>query len=169
MAYDLHGPWEAARLGAALRPQAALTDIERTLLPLWFDGLDPSKLTLGLPYYGRGTTVSNTSCMDLGCPYTSLSHPGQCTNEDGILSLKEIQDIIAQRHLIPKVLPDILQKSITFDDQWISYDDCDTVAAKTQWADEHCFGGTMLWSIDLTNGNGRYAHPPFFQILTDKI
>ncbi|TVY58669.1 Chitotriosidase-1 [Lachnellula cervina] len=155
MAYDLHGPWEAARLGALLRPQAALPDIESTLLPIWFDGIDANKLNLGLPYYGRGATVSSTSCVDLNCPYSSLSRPGQCSGEAGVLSLKEIQEIIAQRHLTPKVLPGIFQKSITFDDQWISYDDSDTVAEKTQWADQHCFGGTMIWSIDLANGNGR--------------
>ncbi|TVY92833.1 Chitotriosidase [Lachnellula willkommii] len=155
MAYDLHGPWEAARLGALLRPQAALPDIESTLLPIWFDGVDANKLNLGLPYYGRGATVSSTSCVDLNCPYSGLSRPGQCTGQAGILSLKEIQDIISQRHLTPKVLPGIFQKSITFDDQWISYDDSDTVAEKAQWADQHCFGGTMIWSIDLVNGNGR--------------
>ncbi|TVY34581.1 Chitotriosidase [Lachnellula subtilissima] len=142
----------------ALQPYAALSDIERTLLPIWFDGLDASKLNLGLPYYGRGATVSSTSCVDLNCPYSSLSRPGQCSGEAGILSLKEIQDIITQRHLIPKVLPGIFQKSITFDDQWISYDDSDTVAQKTQWADQHCFGGTMIWSVDLANGNGRFQH-----------
>lgn len=155
MAYDLHGPWEAARLGAQLRPQASLIDIESTILPAWFDSLDPAKINLGLPYYARGYTVANTSCMDVGCPYSGLSRPGPCTASPGILSLAEIQSIIMQRYISPKVIPGILQKQITFDDQWISYDDHDTFVAKTKYADEHCLGGTMIWSIDLANGNGK--------------
>lgn len=157
MAYDLHGPWEEARLGKFLRPQASLEDIERTILPLWFDRIDPGKLNLGLPYYARGATVSDTSCMEVGCPYSDLSRPGQCSTEKGILILKEIQDIIAQRHLAPKALSNIMQKQLTFDDQWFSYDDCETVDQKIQYADDHCIGGTMIWSIDLTSGNGRYV------------
>ncbi|TVY56649.1 Chitotriosidase-1 [Lachnellula suecica] len=151
MAYDLHGPWEEKRLGAELRPQASLLDIEKTILPAWFDDLDPAKINLGLPYYSRGYTVSNTNCMDIGCPYSGLSLPGPCTKEAGIHSLAEIQAIIAERHLTPKFIPEILQKVITFDDQWIPYDDCDTIEGKLKYADEHCLGGSMIWSIDLAN------------------
>jgi len=155
MAYDLHGAWEEARLGAYLRPQASLLDIESTILPAWFDKMDPAKINLGVPYYARGYTVSNTSCMDIGCPYSGLSHAGPCTVTDGILSLVEIQRIVSQRYISPKVIPDILQRQITFGDQWIPYDDRNTFAAKAQYADQHCLGGMMIWSIDLAASNGR--------------
>lgn len=157
MAYDLHGPWEEPYIGHALRPQASIIDIEKAILPVWFDSINPKKINLGLPYYGRGYTISDTSCTDIGCPYTGLSRAAQCSGSPGVLSLKEIQQIIAQRHLVPKYLPDIMQKQITFDDQWMAYDDCDTFEAKIKYGDAHCLGGVMYWSIDLTNSNGRWG------------
>ena len=46
-------------------------------------------------------------------------------------------------------------KEITWDDQWIGYDDADTIKQKKAWADNQCFGGTMAWSVDFNSGAGR--------------
>jgi chitinase len=47
-------------------------------------------------------------------------------------------------------------KQIVWDDnQWMGYDDIDTIALKTQWANENCLGGTVAWSIDFNSGPGR--------------
>ena len=45
-------------------------------------------------------------------------------------------------------------KQITWEDQWIGYDDSETVAMKKKWASGFCFGGTMIWSVDFEMGNG---------------
>lgn len=42
-----------------------------------------------------------------------------------------------------------MMKQITWDDQWIGYDDEETVAMKKKWASSYCFGGTFIWSVDL--------------------
>lgn len=41
-----------------------------------------------------------------------------------------------------------MMKQLTWDDQWIGYDDEETFAAKLAWADSRCFGGSMVWGID---------------------
>jgi chitinase len=50
MAYDLHGSWDVKTpaLGNIVRGQANITDIENDMAPLWFDGLDPSKINVSL-------------------------------------------------------------------------------------------------------------------------
>ena len=48
-----------------------------------------------------------------------------------------------------------MMKQITWDDQWIGYDDSETVGMKKNWASGFCFGGTMIWSVDFDTGNGR--------------
>ncbi|EPE30127.1 (Trans)glycosidase [Glarea lozoyensis ATCC 20868] len=155
MAYDIHGPWEATSLGSKALPQASILDIQDRIVPLWFDGIDPSKVNLGLPYYGRGYALSDTSCTDPGCPYSGPTNAGACTNSPGILSLKEIQDLIKQKNLVPILIPDQMQKEVTFDgNQWIAYDDAETMAMKEIWANEHCLGGTVAWSMDFIAGNG---------------
>lgn len=157
MAYDLHGSWDADvdALGSLVRGQADIREISDNTVPLWFDGLNPSKINFGLAMYGRGYTLADAKCNDLLCPFAGPSKPAQCTGFDGVMSLHEIQQLIKQKGLKPKYLPDSMMKQITWDDQWIGYDDEETLAAKKAWADSRCFGGTMVWSIDFqVRGSG---------------
>ncbi|POS77062.1 oviduct-specific glycoprotein [Diaporthe helianthi] len=150
MAYDLHGSWDqdVKTLGSKVRGQADIQEISKNTEPLWFDGLNPAKINFGLAMYGRGYTLSDPSCNSLLCSFSGPSKAGPCTNFDGVMSLVEIKQLIKQRGLEPKYLADSMMKQITWDDQWIGYDDEDTFAAKMAWADGLCFGGTMVWSID---------------------
>ncbi|KAF2803392.1 glycoside hydrolase [Mytilinidion resinicola] len=88
MGYDLHGAWDAAvkTVGPIIRPQSDIRDIDKDLLPLWFDDLDPHKVNLGLAYYGRGFTVSDTKCMYFGCTFTGPSKASNCTQTEGFMS-----------------------------------------------------------------------------------
>ncbi|KAI8208303.1 Chitotriosidase-1 [Colletotrichum sp. SAR 10_65] len=150
MAYDLHGSWDAdvLALGKKVRGQADIQEISKNTVPLWFDGLNPAKLNFGLAMYGRGYTLANPSCSDLLCPFSGPSNPAPCTNFEGVMSLVEIEQLIKRRNIKPKYLADSMMKQITWDDQWIGYDDEETFAAKRAFADGLCFGGTMIWSID---------------------
>ncbi|KAK4176845.1 hypothetical protein QBC36DRAFT_378170 [Triangularia setosa] len=150
MAYDLHGPWDAdvKALGSKVRGQADIREISENTKPLWFDGLNPAKLNFGLALYGRGYTLADPTCNQLLCPFSGGSNPAPCTNFQGVMSLHEIQQLIDRKGLTPQYLPDAMMKQITWDDQWIGYDDDETFAAKKAWADSRCFGGTMVWSID---------------------
>jgi hypothetical protein len=60
----------------------------------------------------------------------------------------------------PTLLQDAMMKQINWEDQWIGYDDEDTVAMKTQFANNMCFGGTMAWSVDFNSGAGDGDTPP---------
>lgn len=63
--------------------------------------------------------------------------------------MREIQVLIQQRGLAPQFLSDKLIKQISWDNQWIGYDDADTISLKTSWADQNCLGGTVYWSVDM--------------------
>ncbi|KAL8664295.1 MAG: hypothetical protein Q9168_007930 [Polycauliona sp. 1 TL-2023] len=156
MAYDLHGSWDAdvKTLGSIVRAQTDVREIYNDTLPLWFDGLDPKKINFGLAYYGRGYTLSNPSCNQLECPFAGPSLPGPCTHYSGVLSLAEIKQYILEKKLTPQLIEGAMIKQITWDDQWIGYDDEDTTAMKSKWASGYCFGGTMIWSVDFKSGSG---------------
>ena len=157
MAYDLHGFWDAdlATLGSKVRGQSDVREIFNDTLPLWFDALDPAKINFGLAYYGRGYTLASPSCNQLECPFVGPSLAAPCTNFAGVMSLAEIKSSIAQKGLTPQLLEEPMMKQITWDNQWIGYDDEETVAMKKQWASRLCFGGTMVWSVDFNSGGGR--------------
>ncbi|KAL3428232.1 hypothetical protein PVAG01_01741 [Phlyctema vagabunda] len=134
--------------GKIVRGQADIREIANNTLPLWFDGLDPQKINFGLAMYGRGYTLADPSCNTLECRFSGPSKPGPCTNTEGVLSLSEIKRIAKERSIEPEYLEDSMMKQLTWDDQWIGYDDDETLAAKKEFADSLCFGGTMVWSID---------------------
>ena len=168
MGYDLHGTWDAdvVVLGSLVRGQTDIRDIYNDTQPLWFDDLDPSKINLGLAAYGRGYTLQSTSpidcfaqtnslessCNTLLCPFTGPSKPAVCTQSAGVMSLLEIEGLIQEKSLKPTMLNEIMMKQITWDDQWIGYDDADTIAMKKAWGNNYCFGGTMTWSVDFNSG-----------------
>ncbi|KAH6671248.1 glycoside hydrolase superfamily [Halenospora varia] len=162
MAYDLHGSWDTdvKTLGSLVRGQTDIRDISSDTLPLWFAGLNPAKINFGTAYYGRGYTLADPSCSHLLCPFKDASKPGSCTNFPGVMSLREIEQKIAVDNLTPLLLPDSMMKQITWGDQWIGYDDAETIKMKQDWADGQCFGGTMVWSVDFASGAGRYDCKP---------
>ena len=156
MSYDLDGSWDAdvKTLGSLVRPQTDNREIANDSVPLWFDNLDPAKINFGIASYGGGYTLSSSSCAYFGCPFAGPSKAMPCTAFAGVASNTEIKAIITAKGLVPELIPDAMVKQITWDDQWIGYDDDDTFALKLRWADSRCFGGTMLWSIDMDSGSG---------------
>jgi len=164
MSYDLHGPWDT-NAHAGVLGQTDIRDITTDTTPLWFAGLDPRKINLGVAYYGRGYTLSQSSCNTLGCAFMGPSKPGACTNSAGIMSLAEIQALVMQKGLTPKLLQDSMMKQVTWDDQWMGYDDAETIGLKKTWGDGLGFGGTMIWSVDFgspagTSPGGTPLGPP---------
>ena len=52
-------------LGKPVQPPIGMSEIETKLTRLWFAGVTPAKLNLGLAYCGRIYTLSNSSCTDI--------------------------------------------------------------------------------------------------------
>lgn len=156
MTYDLHGPWDKSvkHIGPVVAGQTNVPEIYNWTLPLWYAGLDPAKLNFGLAYYGRGYTLSDRSCNYVGCTWSDASRPYACTNFPGVASLTEIENSIQELGLTARLLQDDMMKVLTAGDQWMGYDDLETIELKKDFASSLCFGGTMIWSVDLYSGSG---------------
>ena len=72
----------------------------------------------------------------------------------------EIKDLIKEKNLTPRLLPGAMMKELVWEEQWIGYDDEETVAMKKRFASNYCFGGTMTWSVDFNSGTGDTDEPP---------
>ncbi|KAF1814690.1 hypothetical protein P152DRAFT_512062 [Eremomyces bilateralis CBS 781.70] len=125
MAYDLHGPWDTdvETLGSKVCPQTDITEMDRNMKPLWFDGVDPSKIVMGIAYYGQSYKLSDPSCGTMGCPFQPGlgGSPGSCTNFPGVLSNREIQSILSasQGSITPTLNETAMVKYFTYDgDSW---------------------------------------------------
>jgi hypothetical protein len=105
-------------------------------------------------------TLSDPSCRTLGCPFSGPNKPGKCTNSAGVLSLVEIKQMIQKGEARSNLLEGAAMKELVWDDQWVGYDDEETVAMKTRFANNQCFGGLMAWSVDFNSGFGDTNEPP---------
>ena len=151
MAYDLHGPWDTdvKALGSIVRPQTDITEIYQNFKPLWFDGVDPKKVNMGLAYYGRSYKLADASCSKMGCAFKGPGAAGECTAFEGVLSNREIQSMIKKEGITPYFNQTAMVKYFTYaGDSWVGYDDDETLALKESFANSLCLGGLMIWSID---------------------
>lgn len=103
LSYDLHGPWDktVVDVGPVIIGQTNIPELYNWTLPLWYDKVDPSKINMGLAYYGRGYTVESVDCTTVGCRWSGPSNPGPCTAFPGIMSLQEITNLIPQLGITP--------------------------------------------------------------------
>lgn len=162
MAYDLHG-WgiDAEPAKNVVTYQASILDIANDLMPLWANQTDPSLINLGIPLYGRGYTLSSPSCNTVGCAASGPSEEGSCVKDPtGVMVLSDIKAAIAANKATVSLNSTAMQKYATWgDDQWMGYDDADTLALKLTWADGLCLGGAVFWALDNNGGAGGQKGP----------
>jgi chitinase len=98
-----HGMWDgdSPYTQAVVQPHTNLSEITVGLDLLWRNNIEPSKVILGLGFYGRSFTLSDPTCTTPGCPFSGGGNPGQRIQTSGILSNAEIQPIITQYGLTP--------------------------------------------------------------------
>ncbi|KAK7962737.1 uncharacterized protein PG986_003562 [Apiospora aurea] len=156
MTYDIHGVWDSDNkvTGPYVRPHTNLTEISQGLDLLWRNGLDPANVNISLGWYGRSFTLKDSTCKDPGCAFASGGAPGGCTKSSGTLSNAEIVRIIKKRGLTPIWDEQAAVKWISWDDQWVSYDDGQTIAQKLDFASCLCLGGKLIWAVDLDDTKG---------------
>lgn len=86
----------------------------------------------------------------VNCGAAGPSKPGTCVvDSTGAMALFDINTLISSKGLTPVLNSTSMVKQLSFDDQWIAYDDNQTVTLKKNWGNDFCFGGTMVWTLDL--------------------
>ncbi|KAM0438578.1 hypothetical protein ACHAPT_001330 [Fusarium lateritium] len=155
MAYDLHG-WgvDSKPTQNVVTDQASILDIANNLMPLWANQTNPSLINLGIPLYGRGYTLSSPSCKTAGCAASGPSKEGSCVKDPtGVMVLSDIKTAISANKATVVLNSTAMQKYATWgSDQWMGYDDADTLALKLAWADGLCLGGAVFWTLDNNGG-----------------
>lgn len=149
MSYDLHGAWDRDNkwLGPYLFAHTNLTEIQDAMDLLWRNKIPSKKVIMGTAFYGRAFTATSTSCMEPGCTFESAGNKGLCSRENGILLNSEIVDIIDEKGLTPTLYKEAGVKVAHWDNQWVAYDDEDTLKLKVDFALGLGLGGVMVWAV----------------------
>ncbi|KAL3439807.1 hypothetical protein BJX65DRAFT_68290 [Aspergillus insuetus] len=155
MSYDLHGIWDSENpIGSQVLAHTNLTEIQNALNLLWRNDVNPAKVNMGIGFYGRAYQLADPGCSLPGCLFKGGATAGPCTGESGILSYSEIMDIKDKYNLSPVYIKEHAVKYITWNqDQWVSYDDRETIQQKIKFANHLGLGGLLIWAIDLDTPN----------------
>ncbi|KAL6229317.1 hypothetical protein BDW75DRAFT_245845 [Aspergillus navahoensis] len=155
MAYDLHGTWDELNpIGPYVLAHTNLTEIEMALDLFWQNHVSPSKIVLGLAFYGRTYEMETPLCFRPGCEWKSPGPKGKCTGAAGILSYREIQDIIKENDIDPYYDEEAGVYYIQYGDggaNWVSFDDDISFQAKIDLANRYGLRGVLIWAIDQDN------------------
>ncbi|MBT2382214.1 glycoside hydrolase family 18 protein [Streptomyces sp. ISL-11] len=150
MTYDYFGAWEAKGPTAPHSPLSSYNgipkagfDSEATIGKLRSLGIPPSKLLLGIGFYGRGWTGVTRSA-----PGGTATGPAKGTYEDGIDDYKVLK---AKCPANGTVAGTAYAKCGS---DWWSYDTPSTIAGKMTYKNRQGLGGTFFWELSGDTANG---------------
>lgn len=171
MTYDLHGAW-STRTGCNANLYSTAEDLELEgpvsvswAVNYWLDkGAPASKLTMGLPTYGRGWTLQDAANNGYNAPATGPSPKGISTKEDGYLSYYEILEVLGagarSTYDEDRQCPYVIN-----DGRWIGYDNDRSLCAKLNFAKSRGLAGSMVWALDLDDFDGSHSGGQSFPLV----
>ncbi|RDB26841.1 Chitinase 1 [Hypsizygus marmoreus] len=140
MAYDYAGSWLSFADHQANLYGGARTGFNTDNAVKWYtaNGATPSKITLGMPLYGRA--FENTA--GIGQPYSGIG-PG--TIEAGVYSYKALP--IAGAQVFESSSEGASYSYDSAKKELVSYDTPNIVKQKTQYINSKGLGGSMFWEL----------------------
>ncbi|XP_078585736.1 uncharacterized protein LOC144867557 [Branchiostoma floridae x Branchiostoma japonicum] len=154
MAYDFYGAWgdsPVTGFNAPLYPASENDKLNvESAVDMWIDGgANPSKINLGIPTYGRTFTLADSHDHGVGSPAIGPGSAGCYTREAGFRSYYEICNMLKELGAT-RVYDSVQQVPYAyFGNQWVGYDDKESIAAKIDFLKSRGLGGAMVWAPDL--------------------
>jgi chitinase len=166
MTYDFNGAWDSITgMNSPLYPRADEYGLE-------FDGADRStrnldwaarywvelgapkeKLVLGIATFGRCFTLADAANNGLGAPVIGPCKNGTYTREAGFLAYYEICQVLNEG--ATRVWADEHKAPYAYKgDQWIGYDDEESLGIKVDYIMANGYSGWMVWNVDLDDFSG---------------
>lgn len=179
MTYDFNGAWDTVtghNSPLYSRPTEKGTDREWLNVDFaanyWVSlGAPKDKLMLGTATYGRCFQLTNAADNGLGAAVKGPCTAGTYTREAGFLSYYEICGFLNTAGAVRVYSPDHQAPYAYNGDQWIGYDDTQSLQAKVDYIKNNAYGGWITWNLDLDDfagtfcGNGAY---PLLNVLTQR-
>ncbi|KAG5673037.1 hypothetical protein PVAND_003115 [Polypedilum vanderplanki] len=164
MTYDLHGIWDrktGIHSPLYANDQLSVDDCVKYWLA---QGCPKHKLIIGIPLYGRSFSLSSTKSYRIGQPISAAGKAGnflKSADTAGNLPYNEICFNINNKKWI-RVFAKTEKTPYAYKkDQWVSYDDLQSIDLKLDYILSKNLGGAMFWSIETDDfgnicGDGKF-------------
>lgn len=172
MSYDYHGAWEeytghVSPLYVRPNDKYPQYNTDFTLQLLVKEGAQKEKVIVGVPFYGQTFQLKETRrlrqrVVGEGAPASGPGSPGEFTRQPGMLAYYEICNNIRKNKW--ETGRDNSGKSGPFawsKDQWVGYEDAQSVIAKANYVVHSGYGGIAAWTIDLDDFLNKCCFEPF--------
>ncbi|XP_049895444.1 chitinase-3-like protein 2, partial [Epinephelus moara] len=119
----------------------------------WRDqGAPPEKINMGLAAYGRAFNLSSAS-SNVGAPANGPGEEGCYTGEEGFWAYYEI--CLYLEGVTPRLITDHKVPYAITENQWVGFDNKDSLNTKVNYLKDNNFGGAFIWSLDLDDNSGQ--------------
>ncbi|KAG5683554.1 hypothetical protein PVAND_012827 [Polypedilum vanderplanki] len=156
MSYDLHGLWDS-KTGINSPLYSGPSDVSSyekqlnvdSIVNYWLNqGCPKSKLIVGIPLYGRTFTLANSNNNGVGAPIYGGGEMGSFVPESGFLGYNEICYNINNKGW-RRFWEDTQKVPYAVSgNQWVGYDDAESLSYKLNYIKNRDLGGAMFWSIE---------------------
>ena len=164
MSYDFHGGWEHYTGHVSpLYPPHNTTDVDLTLnvqfaANYWLQlGCPRNKLLIGLITYGRSFTLSDPAVHGPRAPSRGPGMAGKFTREAGFLAFYEICEMIQAGADVTR-MEDEGVPYLVYNDQWVGYEDVESLSKKLKFIRNGGFAGAMVWDLALDDFTGEFCN-----------
>lgn len=161
LSFDFHGSWEKSlttghnsplRKGQLDRGTTAYYNVEYAV-EYWINkGMPAEKVVMGIPTYGHTFTLASAE-TSVGAPTSGPGAAGPITKSPGFLAYYEICQFL-QGANITRLQEQQVPYAVK-GNQWLGYDDVESVKTKVQFLKNLSLGGAMIWSIDMDDFSGK--------------
>ncbi|XP_005375308.2 PREDICTED: chitinase-3-like protein 1 [Chinchilla lanigera] len=161
LTYDFHGTWRqtTGHHSPLFRGQLdgktdRFSNVDYAVGYMLRLGAPASKLVMGIPTFGKSYTLASSE-TGVGAPISGPGLAGRFTKEEGTLAYYEVCDFLhgATVHRVPSQQVPYATKG----NQWVGYDDLESVKSKAQYLKSKQLAGAMVWTLDLDDFQGSFC------------
>ncbi|KAM4872051.1 chitinase-3-like protein 2 [Thomomys bottae] len=161
LSFDFHGPWEKPlvtghnsplRKGQLDRGSSSYYNVEYAVGYWIHKGMPAEKVIMGIPMYGHSFTLASANTA-LGAAASGPGAAGPLTKSPGVLAYYEICQFL-QGAKITRLQDQQVPYAVK-GNQWLGYDDVESIKTKVEFLKNLNLGGAMIWSIDLDDFTGK--------------
>jgi len=155
MAYDYHGGWDRFTAPHTALCSADRCNIQNTLDLYIRAGVPPNKIVVGVALYGRTWTLKDPTIIEYGAPVVGPGKAGIITQHTGVLNQMEIYNLIGSNWKVDERTQTVIGWA---GDQFVTFDNQETLDVKIAFFHERGLGGVMTWAMSLDHNYSLLKH-----------
>ncbi|XP_065259490.1 chitinase-3-like protein 1 [Emys orbicularis] len=161
LTFDFHGSWQKVTghvspflQGKEDSKSSSYYNVDYAVRYWRSKGAPAEKLIMGIPTYGRSFALSSSK-TGISAPISGPGSPGPFTQEAGLLAYYEICTFTpgaTTERIVEQEVPYSYKGN-----QWVGYDDEQSITTKVQYLKNNKLGGAMIWAVDLDDFDGLFC------------